>query len=153
MIEVVSAVIIRYGGTAAAGRAHRILLTQRTPAQDHPLTWECPGGKVDGDHESHHSALARELKEELGIEAPRMPESSMWCGTVCSGAVFLLMYRTFIDDSEQPAPREGQGIGWFTAVEMRHLSLAPGNVAALGKILQLLDQLAREEAKAAEQAK
>lgn len=58
MIEVVSAVIIRAG---------RILLTQRPDGKDFPFTWECPGGKVEGN-ESHNLALARELMEELGIE-------------------------------------------------------------------------------------
>src|SRR5271156_3465551 len=99
MIEVVSAVIIRKG---------RILLTQRREDKDFAFTWECPGGKVDGN-ESHHDALRRELKEELGYSTGmgeyKIATTPLWSGefTVATGrkgalgtdrvSIFLLMYR------------------------------------------------------------
>ena len=49
-------------------RGDRILVTQR-PAKTHlAAMWEFPGGKVEAG-ESLEQALARELREELGIEA------------------------------------------------------------------------------------
>mgnify|MGYP001545294241 CR=1 FL=1 len=45
----------------------RVLITQRTAAQALPLQWEFPGGKVEAG-EAPVAALARELREEIGVE-------------------------------------------------------------------------------------
>jgi 8-oxo-dGTP diphosphatase len=58
-MEVVAAVIERDG---------RILICQRKRGARHALKWEFPGGKVEPG-ENSASALARELREELSIEA------------------------------------------------------------------------------------
>ncbi len=57
-MNVVAAVIERNG---------RILICQRKLGR-HALKWEFPGGKVEPDEDSQ-SALVRELREELQIEA------------------------------------------------------------------------------------
>lgn len=46
----------------------RILICRRRADQPHPLKWEFPGGKLEAG-ESPAAALARELREELGIES------------------------------------------------------------------------------------
>jgi 8-oxo-dGTP diphosphatase len=51
--------------TAADGR---VLLTQRRADQSLPLAWEFPGGKMEPG-ESPEQALARELREEIGVQA------------------------------------------------------------------------------------
>jgi 8-oxo-dGTP diphosphatase len=58
-MEVVAAVIERDG---------QILIGQRKPRGRHGLKWEFPGGKVEPGEEPR-AALARELREELGIDA------------------------------------------------------------------------------------
>ena len=58
-VRVVAAVIEREG---------KILICQRKPGGRHALKWEFPGGKVEPGEEDR-TALARELREELGIEA------------------------------------------------------------------------------------
>jgi 8-oxo-dGTP diphosphatase len=45
----------------------QVLIAQRPPAKPLAGRWEFPGGKVDAG-ESERQALARELREELGIE-------------------------------------------------------------------------------------
>lgn len=58
MLHVVAAVIERPD--------RRLLIGQRRPADTSPLKWEFPGGKVHTG-ESFEQALARELREELGV--------------------------------------------------------------------------------------
>jgi mutator protein MutT len=58
-MDVVAAVIRREG---------RILICQRNRFGNFPLKWEFPGGKVEPG-EDGPTALARELQEELQIEA------------------------------------------------------------------------------------
>jgi 8-oxo-dGTP diphosphatase len=56
-IRVVGAMIEREG---------RYLITQRPPRATLPLLWEFPGGRVEPG-ETDEEALARELREEMGI--------------------------------------------------------------------------------------
>lgn len=58
MIVVVAAVIER--------RDRRFLIGQRRSNDSSPLKWEFPGGKVEKG-EAPEAALARELREELGV--------------------------------------------------------------------------------------
>jgi 8-oxo-dGTP diphosphatase len=58
MIQVVAAVIERSD--------RRILIGQRRRGDTSPLKWEFPGGKVRS-RETFDQALARELREELGV--------------------------------------------------------------------------------------
>ena len=58
MLTVVAAVIEREG---------RVMLCQRRPGAHNALKWEFPGGKIEPG-ESPEEAMARELREELGIE-------------------------------------------------------------------------------------
>lgn len=127
-IEAVFGVIVRDG---------RILLSQRRADQSYPMRWELAGGKVEGN-ESHHDALRRELREELGINVKGISQKSLFCGTFPrssgkNGEVFLLMYYVFPDwegsdwkIQGKVSPREGQGWGWFSGDDLYRLDLAPG---------------------------
>jgi 8-oxo-dGTP diphosphatase len=51
----------------------RLLIGQRRKEDTSPLKWEFPGGKME-QGESPETALARELKEELGVTLTRSSE-------------------------------------------------------------------------------
>ena len=57
-IEVAAALVFRRG---------RLLISRRPHGTHLPGLWEFPGGKRDGD-ETLEQCIARELREELGIE-------------------------------------------------------------------------------------
>ena len=57
---------IRVVGAMIENDEGRYLITQRPPTSSLPLLWEFPGGKVEPG-ESDEEALARELREEMGI--------------------------------------------------------------------------------------
>ena len=51
----------------------RLLIGQRRKEDSSPLKWEFPGGKVR-DGEAAEAALARELREELGVTLTKYAE-------------------------------------------------------------------------------
>ncbi|GGG91257.1 (deoxy)nucleoside triphosphate pyrophosphohydrolase [Silvibacterium dinghuense] len=59
---------VRYVAAALILRGDEVLICQRRPDQPMALKWEFPGGKIEAG-ETAEQALARELDEELAIEA------------------------------------------------------------------------------------
>ena len=59
---------LRFVAAALIVRGGEVLICQRRPDQPMALQWEFPGGKIEAG-ESPEQALARELDEELGIQA------------------------------------------------------------------------------------
>jgi len=59
--------VILVVAAALYDRSGRVLIAQRPAGKPLAGRWEFPGGKVAAG-ESEHAALARELREELGIE-------------------------------------------------------------------------------------
>lgn len=48
-------------------QAGKYLITQRSPTASLPLKWEFPGGRKE-EEETDREALARELRERLGVD-------------------------------------------------------------------------------------
>ncbi len=64
---------LRFVAAALIVRDNEVLIGQRRPNQPMALLWEFPGGKIEAG-ESPQQALARELQEELGIQAAVGPK-------------------------------------------------------------------------------
>lgn len=104
LIKVVAAVIRRGG---------RILIGQRRKSDTHPLKWEFPGGKVERG-ESPTAALARELEEELGIQARIGPEISRTTYEYPRRATMLLIFYAVAEFAGEPQCIAFEQIVWET---------------------------------------
>ena len=104
MIAVVAAVIER------ADR--RILIGQRRRGDSSPMKWEFPGGKMRPG-ESPVEALARELREELGVTLRRSREIARVKHTYPDRAEeFEIRFFAAEIGDEEIAPRAFEKIAW-----------------------------------------
>ena len=107
-IDVVAGVIRREDG--------RLLITQRLADDTLGGYWEFPGGKVDPGEELR-AALARELREELGIEAEIGAEIHSIVHAYPDRDVRLYFYEVRILSGE-PQKLEVADLRWVTLDEL-----------------------------------
>lgn len=102
MVEVAAAVIERADGS--------FLLAQRPAGKVYAGWWEFPGGKVEAG-EPAAAALARELREEIGIEVVK---AYPWVSRVhvYEHAVVMLHFYRVVEWRGEPHAREGQALAW-----------------------------------------
>jgi len=112
----------------------RVLLTQRKVGTHLAGAWEFPGGKVNPG-EDPRDAVARELREELGIETRvgeilevtfhRYPERS----------VLLLFYAVSREPrSPEPQVLDTAAFRWAAVHELDDAQFPPADVAILAKV-------------------
>ena len=118
VVEVVAAVMERHG---------RILIGQRKPRGRHALKWEFPGGKVEPG-ETPQAALARELREELGIEARIGDEIETYDFRDVTGAVTRLMFFHVTEFVGEPENLDFQQITWSQREHLPQYDFLEGDV-------------------------
>jgi 8-oxo-dGTP diphosphatase len=124
VIEVAAAVIQRADG--------RFLLAQRPTGKVYAGYWEFPGGKVEPD-EPPERALARELREELGIDVKTAYRWITREHVYEHGHVRLNFYRV-LEWTGDPHPREDQAIAW-QAIDASMVSpMLPANAPVLASL-------------------
>lgn len=106
MIEVAAGILTDMRG--------RVLLMQRLPGTHLAGTWEFPGGKLEAN-ETVEQALARELREELGLEARAFAPLISLPWTYPEKIIRLHALRV-IDWRGELRAREGHPLRW-TAIE------------------------------------
>lgn len=107
-IEVVAGLIFREG---------RVFAARRGPGGEAGGLWEFPGGKIEPG-ETQEAALARELREELGVEA----DIGAFFMTVCHAyASFDLTMHCYLASLDQAA---GESLRLTEHLEARWLALA-----------------------------
>ena len=116
----------------------RVLLQQRAPGRHMEGLWEFPGGKVE-EGELAEAALARELREELGIEAD---EASLTPAVFASAPLgerrmILLLYicRAWRGEAR---PLDASALKWVRPAEMRGLPMPPADVPLIGLLEKLV---------------
>jgi len=118
VIKVVAAVIERCG---------RILVGQRRKSDSHGLKWEFPGGKVERG-EAAPAALARELEEELGIQAQVGPEMVRFFHAYPKRATILLMFFKVTDFRGDPQSLAFERIEWVAPNQLPDYDFLEGDV-------------------------
>ena len=112
--------------------AGRVLIAQRPPGKHMAGGWEFPGGKLEPG-EDRREGLARELREELGIEiAP--PRPLLRVRHAYPDREVLLDVWVVRHYSGEPRGLDGQALRWCTQNELPMASLLPADkpiVAAL----------------------
>ncbi len=105
----------------------RVLLARRPEGKSMAGLWEFPGGKVKAG-ETPEAALAREIKEELGIElcegclAPFSFASHRYADFHLLMPLYLCRKWDGI-----PAPREGQELKWLRPNRMAGMAMPPAD--------------------------
>ena len=111
----------------------RVLLARRTDGRDLAGLWEFPGGKVEPG-ESPEDALARELREELGIEA-------------AAGAAVIRVPQQYPDKrlvldvrevshAGKPKGLDGQALVWAPLHKLAEYPMPPADRPVVAALLQ-----------------
>jgi 8-oxo-dGTP diphosphatase len=117
IIHVVAAAVIRPDG--------RVLIAQRPPGKHLAGGWEFPGGKLEPG-ETPSTGLARELREELGIDIRDPTPLTRIRHHYPYGEVLLEMWVVRRYESE-PQGLDGQALRWCTLQELATADLLPAD--------------------------
>jgi 8-oxo-dGTP diphosphatase len=121
IVAVAAAVIVRGDG--------QVLLGQRPPGKHYAGYWEFPGGKVEAG-ETPRAALARELREELGLRVTRACPWLTQRYTYPHARVELNFFRVLQWEGE-PHGHEGQAFAWQRPGAWTVAPLLPANTRIL----------------------
>jgi len=127
-ILVAAAIIVERG---------RVLVTQRKRGSHLEGMWEFPGGKVE-DGEDPKAALARELREEIGVDAEVGDIVEVTFHAYEKKSVLLLFYRaTRRDGSAEPRALDVAAFDWADPAALDPAKFPPADVAVLRKVKAL----------------
>ncbi len=135
MIHVVAGAL-----TDAAGR---VLIAQRPPGKHLAGGWEFPGGKLEPG-ETRVTGLARELREELGIEIGT-PRPLIRLRHIYSFGEILIDMWVIAHFVGEPRGLDGQALQWCTLDELATVDLLPAD-APIVRALRLPERLVAQDA-------
>ncbi len=132
-VIVVAAVLVEDG---------RVLLTQRKKGAHLAGAWEFPGGKVEPG-EDPKRALARELQEEIGVEALISDIVEVTFHAYPEKDVLLLFYAAARKpDSPEPSAIDVADVRFASAADLRDEDFPPADVDVLRKVRRMLGRQA-----------
>ena len=114
-----------------------LLVAQRVRPPELAGRWELPGGKV-APGETEPDALARELAEELGLQAGDVAVGDRLGADIpLDDTTTLRAYRVRLIRGE-PHPRDHQALRWVTAAELHDVDWVPADRAWLSELAEAL---------------
>ena len=113
-----------------------VLLTRRPKGTHLAGYWEFPGGKVKAG-ESVHTALARELEEELGTRIGDTIPLITVSHDYGEKRVLLDVYQVK-DWSGEPHGAEGQPLAWVDAGSLDEFQVPEANAEIMSRVKALL---------------
>ena len=119
--------------SAAIEREGCYLITQRQEKAVFPLLWEFPGGKME-EGESHESALVRELKYRLGVDATVNALISETQRSYPNYDIVLYLMSCTIGDQE-PQALSVRDLKWVASDDMGSYDFVPADEASMDKLL------------------
>jgi 8-oxo-dGTP diphosphatase len=118
--------------TAAVIERHGTLLVTRRPEGVHlEGYWEFPGGKCEAG-ESLPACLARELREELAVEARIGEELFATTHAYAERHVELHFFRCELEG--EPRPQLGQEMRWVRRDELAALEFPPADAELIQRL-------------------
>lgn len=115
---------------AVVERNGRILICQRKRGSRHALKWEFPGGKLEPG-ETPAAALARELREELAIDAIIAEEISEYEVKYPGGPLTRLRFYRVTEFTGEPLNLEFEQIAWESPARLRDYDFLEGDLQLL----------------------
>ena len=110
---------------------NRLLITRRPPGVHLEGLWEFPGGKCEPG-ESHGACLAREIREELDVEASVGEELLATAHAYPDRRVELHFLRC--DLVGAPVPQLGQEMRWVARDELPLLPFPPADAEFIRRL-------------------
>jgi 8-oxo-dGTP diphosphatase len=123
---------------AAIVRDGRVLAARRTTPASAAGRWEFPGGKVEPG-ESEAAALAREVREELGV---RIRVRCWLSGSEPVGGRYLLRVAMAALEEGDPEPAEHDELRWLAADELDTVDWLDADRPFLAELSDSLNRLA-----------
>ena len=130
--------ILLVAACALVDADRRVLLAKRPEGRPLAGFWEFPGGKLEPG-ETPETALARELREELGIEVQPKCLAPLAFASHTYEDFHLLMPLFVCRKWEgEIRPREGQEIVWVRANRLNDYDMPPADVPLKAALRDLL---------------
>jgi 8-oxo-dGTP diphosphatase len=131
---VVAALVTRSAESAgSAERGDEILLTQRREDQALPLYWELPGGKIEPG-EAPEAALAREIREELGVDVRVGRVWDVLFHAYPEYDVYMLVYACALAPGAQPRAVEVKDLAWVPPARLGAYNVLPADAPLVARL-------------------
>lgn len=122
-------------GVALIRDARRFLIAQRLESDSFGSLWEFPGGKKNPE-ETFEQCVAREVKEEIGIEVA-VHEKLMDLRRDYRERTIWLNFYLCSPVSGEPRPVECQQVVWADVDELARYAFPPANEQVISRLQAL----------------